>query len=593
MCGLSAIAGCDLAPLQAMIACQQHRGPDVSGSFADRAAGVALGHNRLSILDLSAAGRQPMRDAGGRYRLILNGEIYNYRELRAELRGDWDFRSRSDAEVLLAAWARWGEGCLERLLGMFAFVLWDARERTLYAVRDRFGVKPLYLHRRGDGGLLLASEIRALHAAGVPRQVDEAAWARYLARGVHDQGTATFWRGVERLAAGHRLRWRDGRCDVRRWYDLPSRVGPQLDPRPDREVEEEYRALLEESVALRFRSDVPVGINLSGGLDSSLLLALVQRVRGAQSDARVFTFTCGDERYDELPWVERMLARTRHPLTVCRLEPAAVPALAASVMAHQDEPFGGLPTLAYARLFERARRDGVIVLLDGQGMDEQLAGYDYYRTAPDGAAAPAVQGSRDPLLRPECLAAGFRALAEDPPPAAGGAFGDPLRDLQLRDLTLTKLPRALRFNDRVSMRASCELREPFLDHRLVELALRQPARRKIDRGQGKILARRIARTLMPGELIEAPKRPLQTPQREWLRGPLRGWATDLVESALQAYGGSWLEAGAVRRELDRFLAGEGDNSFYVWQWMSLGLCAGRRGEARPAAGVAAREGAGL
>jgi asparagine synthase (glutamine-hydrolysing) len=329
--------------------------------------------------------------------------------------------------------------------------------------------------------------------------------------------------------------------------------------------------LLTDSVKLRFRADVPVGINLSGGLDSSTLLGLVQRVQGADSTVKAFTFTTGDERYDELPWVRQMLAHTQHPVVVCELSANEVPALAASVQAHQDEPFGGLPTLAYAKIFERARQEGVIVLLDGQGMDEQWAGYDYYHRALSDTPQTAniVQGSKDSPVRPECLTPEFAALAE--PANYRQPFADALRNLQYRDICYTKIPHALRFNDRISMRASTELREPFLDHRLFELALRQPIERKINGATHKWLLRQLAAQLLPSGVVEAPKRPVQTPQREWLRGPLWPWAMEQIEAGLSRWGLDWLDTQAVRAALQDYQRGGGDNSFFVWQWISLGL----------------------
>jgi asparagine synthase (glutamine-hydrolysing) len=292
-------------------------------------------------------------------------------------------------------------------------------------------------------------------------------------------------------------------------------------------------------------------------------------LQGADSDVKVFSFTTGDANYDELPWVRRMLAQTRHPLFESRLTAEEVPDLAVAVQAHQDEPFGGLPTLAYAKLFELARREGVIVLLDGQGMDEQWAGYDYYRNALDGASPPLVQGSRDSAVRPSCLTPEFRDQAR--PFVPGTLFSDPLRNLQYRDAFQSKIPRALRFNDRISMRSSTELREPFLDHRLFELAFRQPQSRKIDGNRGKLLLRRIAANSLPTRITDAPKRPMQTPQREWLRGPLRHWSESMLEAALEEFSGSWLDGRAVRKEWSRFCNGEFDNSFFIWQWISLGL----------------------
>ncbi|MQA28696.1 MAG: asparagine synthase (glutamine-hydrolyzing) [Luteitalea sp.] len=574
MCGIAGLVGGRWRPeqLDAMVASQRHRGPDASAVHIDVERAVGLGHNRLSILDLSRAGLQPMASHDGRYWIAFNGEVYNYLELKAEL-DTYPYRSATDTEVILAAYERWGVACLHRFVGMFAFLIWDRHERRLIAARDRFGVKPLVYHRRNDGSLVLASEIRALHAAGVPAAPDATTWATYLTYGLSDHSERTFWDGISSLAPGCALTWHNGQTRTWQWYDLKEQIGVELDTRPIEVVREEYLGLLAESVRFRFRADVPVGVNLSGGLDSSTLLGLVQQVQGAGSNVTAFTFVTGDPRYDELPWVQQMLARTEHPSVVCRLRAGDVPDLAASVQLHQDEPFGGLPTLAYARLFERARDAGVTVLLDGQGMDEQWAGYDYYVQAMQGGPTPLVQGMREKPVRPHCLTPELARRAE--PFEAPTPFPDALRNAQFRDARYTKIPRALRFNDRVSMRSSIELREPFLDHRMFELALRQPADRKIAEGMHKCLLRQLTEQLLPEGLIEAPKRPVQTPQREWLAGELREWADSTIERGLTAYGGVWLDADAVRAEWRRYCLGGSDNSFYVWQWISVGLFASR------------------
>lgn len=580
MCGIAGIFGGGSSEflIEEMVGIQRHRGPDANGTYIDPAGMAALGHNRLSIIDLSEAGRNPMRSADGKRWIVFNGEIYNYLELRAEL-SEYPYRSQTDTEVVLAAYDRWGDACLDRFIGMFALLIWDEREQRLFAARDRFGVKPLNYHQRPDGTLVVASEIKALHAVGVPADPDETAWATYLSSGVYDHSERTFWKGVSSLPAGHSLTWRRGELSIRRWYDLAERVGAEEDQRPISTVKEEYLALLLESVRLRFRSDVPVGINLSGGLDSSTLLGLVHAVQGQESEAKAFTYITGDERYDELPWCRQMLAQTRHPSIVCRIQPEEIPALAESVQAFADEPFGGLPTLAYARVFERARAEGVIVLLDGQGMDEQWAGYDYYRAALSGQTAGVVQGTRQSPVRPECLQPEFRARAEAFAPPR--PFPDALRNLQYRDIFHTKIPRALRFNDRVSMRASTELREPFLDHRLFELALRQPVERKINGSTQKWLLREVAGELLPLGVVEAPKRPVQTPQREWLREDLRDWTEQQIETALSCWGQSWLDASAVRAAWRDYRAGDRDNSFFVWQWLNLGLICGLNSTRQP------------
>lgn len=573
MCGIAAVFGVGNPErrIAAMVDVQRHRGPDADGVTGSSSGRAWLGHNRLSIIDLSEAGRQPMTDPGGRYSVVFNGEIYNYLELRKELEGAYRFSTRSDTEVLLAAYCAWGDRCLDRLRGMFAFVVWDEVEQKGFAARDRFGVKPLY-HARlpGEpGSLAIASEIKALHAAGVPRSPDAGTWAAYLSAGLYDHSRRTFWEGVEALGAGCAMVWHDGATREWRWYNLQDRVRLQKVPATDAAAKEEYGAMLQESVRLRFRSDVPVAVNLSGGLDSSLLIGLIDAVQGAENDLVAFTFFTGDPEYDETPWVRAMLSGTHHPLVECRLRPEDVPKMAESVQYYQDEPFGGLPTLAYARVFEEARRAQIVVLLDGQGMDEQWAGYDYYDRRPGGAEPGLIQGTAGTPVREGCLVPEFRALAPEPPRPAPEA--DDVRRIQMRDLTATKLPRALRFNDRISMRSSTELREPFLDHHLVEFALAQPADRKIRAGVRKWLPRRIADGLLPHEVVLAPKRPLQTPQREWLRGPLREWARSSIDTMLSGPCGPWFKQEAVYAAWDDFARGQGDNSFFVWQWISAAL----------------------
>ena len=570
MCGIAAIAGesWTIAELDAMTRAQQHRGPDNRGLWMRSDGKVGLGHNRLSVIDLSAAANQPMTNLRQDLQIAFNGEIYNYQELRETL-SDYPYCSKTDTEVVLAAYEKWGEACLDRFVGMFAFVLWDERRQTLFAARDRFGVKPLYYSFDGQC-LRLASEIRALHASGVEPDPNDRTWATYLTYGMYDHGPRTFWRNIVSLPAGHQLVWRAGTLIERQWYDLAARVGPDCDDRPIAVVQEEYLELLRESMRFRFRSDVPVGINLSGGLDSSIALGLVDGV-GGKENTMVFSYVTGDPAYDELPWVEKMLNHSQHPLTVSPLNPRDVPALAASVQSHESEPFGGLPTLAYARLFEIARAAGVIVLLDGQGLDEQWAGYDYYETPAAGNTTGPVQGSKRAAVLPECLVAPFRQLAE--PLIPPKPFPDPLRNRQYLDVRHTKIPRALRFNDRVSARSSTELREPFMDHRLFEVAFRQPADRKIRGGVRKWLLRQIARQVVPASISEAPKRPVQTPQREWLLGPLQGWTLDCIGQALDYAGDTWLDRREVTNACERYLVAGIDNSFYLWQWISLGLMA--------------------
>jgi asparagine synthase (glutamine-hydrolysing) len=519
-----------------------------------------------------------MASHDGRRWVVLNGEIYNYLELRREL-PEYQFTTGTDTEVLLAAFDRWGSACLERLIGMFAFITYDTQTGEVFAARDRFGVKPLFYAKLPGGGLALASEIKALHRAGLPRSPDPATWANYLGGGMTDHTPRSFWADVWQVPpGGYLVSTADGGCRIGIWYDLGAVVstnGPDL--RDDSEVEEELDALLAESLRLRLRADVPVGICLSGGLDSSLLLSLV--ASAGRNDLSAFTFECGVPEYDETPWVRQALAGRAHPLHIVRLDPGDVPALAGEVLAFQDEPFGGVPTLGMACVHACAKTKGVTVLLDGNGLDEAWAGYDYYqRPTERGSWRLRVQGSSfdSSATREQCLEPSFRALIE--PPRNGREFSDPVTHLQYLDLRFLKIPRAMRFADRVSMMHSRELREPFLDYRLVELGLRQPLHRKIRNGAGKWLVRQLARRRLGDGLAVAPKRPVQTPQREWLRGPLAEWVSDHIEQALGGWGRDWLQPDRVRAEWQHYRDRGRDDSFLVWQWLMLGLMQARRQE---------------
>ncbi len=572
MCGIAGIFGhgWNESKLRAMVKTLQHRGPDAEGLFIDPSKMAGLGHRRLKIIDLTEAGNQPFSDKSGRYRLAYNGEIYNYLELRKELEDSYSFQSSTDSEVVLAAYIKWGSACLDKFLGMFAFLIWDTKTKKLFAARDRFGVKPFYYSIGQNGQLLIASEIKALYAAGTIREPNEATWSSYLTYGVYDHSEQTFCKNIKKLSPGSILTWQDGTTKKKSWYDLYDRVGDTIDNREFIEVKTEYTSLLKESVRLRFRSDVPVGVSLSGGLDSSVLLSIIRDLHGDDADIKVFSFITGDSYYDELPWVKKMLGSCNYPLIPCLLRADDIPTIADVVSRNQDEPFGGFPTLAYANLFKIARENGVIVLLDGQGMDEQLGGYDYYRannTTP--MQIGPVQGAKSSATLPQCLNSDFRGIAA--PLSNLTKFQDRLRNLQYRDICYTKIPRALRFNDRASMMFSCELREPFLCHRLVERGFQQPENRKIVNGQGKWLLREIAKEIMPIDVSEAPKRPVQTPQREWLQHDLAFWAEDCVERALHGWGQAWFDKNEVRAQWQEFKKNGRDNSFPFWQWINLGL----------------------
>jgi asparagine synthase (glutamine-hydrolysing) len=620
MCGIAGIIGTYKEDeLDAMLFSQQHRGPDATGKYFDSGF-AALGHNRLAIIDLSPHSNQPFLDTSGRYIIVFNGEIYNYIELKADLQNQYDFKTESDTEVLLAAFIIYGKDCLHKCNGMFAFAIWDNQEKILFAARDRFGVKPFYYSVIGQT-LYFSSEIKALHAAGIPKDPNEKVWASYFAYGSYGMPDETFWEGIKQLPGGHFLEvqtdcqsepvedlpcltaFRQAQCDkkptecqtelslpresrgveelfntqcltIHKWYHFEEEVAKQPKDLTFEQAKEQYIALLKDSIHLRFRADVPVGFNISGGLDSSVLLALVnlqenEKSKNLQSaicnlqSINAYTFYTHNPNYDELPWVEAMIAHTQNPLTKVLLQADEVPDFAPKMAWQQDEPYGGIPTLAYAKIFEQARKDGVLVLLDGQGMDEQWAGYDYY-TQENEATIQGVQGSP---FKTNMLSDSFLAKAEKPVYLT--PFADEVLNKQFRDLFYTKIPRALRFNDRISMAFSTELREPFLDYRLVELAFSLPLDFKIRNGQTKYMLREIASEYLADDLVFAPKRALQTPQREWLAKDLKEWVQQCFEYIDNSNYSGWFSKGALEKELNLYFEGSQQSSFHIWQVIDL------------------------
>jgi asparagine synthase (glutamine-hydrolysing) len=583
MCGIVGIIGSyNVSQLDGMLISQSHRGPDATGKYFDENY-AALGHNRLSIIDLSEQSNQPFLDPSGRYALVFNGEIYNYIELKAELLGQYDFKTESDTEVLLAAFIIYGKKCLEKFNGMFAFAIWDKQEKKLFAARDRFGVKPFYYSFKNET-LYFSSEIKALHAAGMKKVPNKKVWASYFAYGSYGMPDQTFWEGIAQLSGGHFLEYQNQHLEIRKWYCFEEEVAKQPQNRTYNQAKEQYVGLLKDSIRLRFRADVSVGFNISGGLDSSVLLALVNlqekdnintngniidknqksKIVNLQSTINSYTFYTNNPDYDELLWVEAMISKTKNPLTKVLLQAYEVPDLAQKIAGHQDEPYGGIPTLAYAKIFEQARKDGVLVLLDGQGMDEQWAGYDYYTQNNEAT----IQGVQDSPFKTNVLSHSFLAKAEKtvyPKP-----FKEEVLNKQYRDLFYTKIPRALRFNDRISMAFSTELREPFLDYRLVEFAFSLPMDFKIRNGQTKYLLREIASEYLADDLVFAPKRPLQTPQREWLADDLKEWVSQCFMELEKSSFSNWFNKESLEKELNSYFDGNIQSSFHIWQ--IIGLC---------------------
>ena len=558
MCGIAGIVGskANQKTITRMLEVQKHRGPDFTGDWIVENT-VAFGHNRLSIIDLSDAGNQPFLSDCGNYVLLFNGEIYNYLELRKILQSKYTFTTQSDTEVLLNAYREWGEKCVAQCNGMFAFAIWNLKEQTLFAARDRFGVKPFYYHF-DQNNFYFASEINTLFAAGIAKIPNDKVWLNFFCEGSYGLPNETFWCNIHQLEPGHFLTLKDNHLQIKKWYYFEDSIA-QLQHQFEQNEEEYITHLLLKAINLRFRADVPIGFNLSGGLDSSTLLALIDQQDIDKSSIEAFTFVTQDERYDELSWVKAMLEKRPYHLNICSLSAREIPDLSLKMSQHQAEPYGGIPTIAYAKVFKTASEKGIKVLLDGQGSDEAWAGYDYYISNSNSIVQGVTQSPfRTGVLEPDFVKDYTKTNYPKP-------FEEQLLNLQYRDLFYTKIPRALRFNDRVSMLYGTELREPFLDYELVEYVFSRPADFKIKNGAQKWMLRQIAEKFLHKDLVLAPKRPLQTPQREWLSEDLKAWVTAEVA---ELKNNSWFDKKQLQTALDNFFKGDNQSSFHIWQWIN-------------------------
>jgi asparagine synthase (glutamine-hydrolysing) len=629
MCGL--YASIAFAPERARIDRVAHRGPDGSGwrEFASAAGPVALGHRRLAIIDLSEAGLQPMADASGRYHLVFNGEIYNYLELRDELRAKGHpFSSETDSEVLLAAYREWGEGCLHRFLGMFAFLIWDERDQILFAARDRFGIKPLYV-AVNQRGIALASEIKQLLGLpGLSGRLNLARVRDFLAAGVSDHTEETLFEGVVQLQPGCCVaiaagRAWTGRIEPKRWYAIPPHGTLRLS---EAEAAEQFRSLLADSVRLHLRSDVPVGSCLSGGLDSSSIVCLMGRMLDAEGrGARVNTVSaCYDEKaVDETPFMEAVVAHAGATSHRVFPRPEDVFARASDLTWHQDEPFGSTSIFAQWCVFEEARRAGIKVMLDGQGADEALAGYHWtyawhlltllrqsrltalastvsQRVGAHGCGvvdqltrlaavalpprlAQALKAGRNGAGRRWLRSEAFGTLAPDHGALelASAINGLPqVIDVATLCVVLTfsaNLQMLLHWEDRNSMAHSIEARVPFLDHRLVEFALALGNEHKLVGADTKrVLRRAMTDVLPPAILARRDKLGFATPEEAWFRGPLKPLILDGVEATLARFPGL-LDARATRALVSAMLEGQRPVDFTAWRIVSMGIWGERFG----------------
>ena len=543
-----------------------HRGPDAEGVFID--ANVGLGHRRLSIVDV-AHGAQPMFNGDRSCAIVYNGEVYDHADSRDELAAKGHvFENRSDTETILHLYEEYGRDCVEHLRGMFAFAIWDKRKRELFIARDRFGVKPLYYVHDADGSLFFASEIKALLAAGaVSPEINFNALPDQLAN--HGtSGDETLFAGVKRLLPGHTLTWKDGRIDIREFWDLS--FEPKHEARTDAEYIEEWRDIFRQSVELRLMADVPLGMFLSGGIDSSAIAAVMSTM--VSDPIKTFSVGFREREANELEYarlVAKRFGTDHHEITIT---PEQFFEALPELVWHEDEPIGFVASVPLYFVSKLAA-DHVKVVLTGEGSDETLAGYGRYQKALTLLSYGEKYESMTPAFLRDAVRSGVATLpsafnrklnrtflsresdieslffdnfAVFPRAMQADMFSRGTRE-KINDLnpytrqnswldnsdaddvldkllyadTKTYLHELLMKQDQMSMAASIESRVPFLDHKLVEFTARMPREMKLRGGTTKWILREAMKGILPAEILDRPKMGFPVPVGAWFRGPFK------------------------------------------------------------------------
>ena len=608
MCAIAGIYNLDGKPveeklLQRMAEVMKHRGPDDEGHYLNRNIGFA--HRRLSIIDLSSVGHQPMSNEEKTIWIIHNGEVYNYLEIREDLsKKGYRFRSNTDTEVILYSYQEYGVKCLQRFNGMWAFAIWDERERKLFCARDRFGIKPFYYFFDGKK-FVFASEIKGiLEDKNIPKEPNEQIIYNYLAAGYLDHTEETFFSGIKQLPSAHYLIIKDNNLEIRKYWELNKNIGRDSYKKTE-EYAGRFRELFIDSVRLRLRADVPVGTCLSGGLDSSSIICVANNLL-QQSFSAVYE----EEKYDERKFIDEVVEKTNiqshytFPKGEDLLEDLD------KLIWHQEEPFCSTSIYAQWQVFKVARENNVKVMLDGQGGDETLAGYHSYYLyyladllksfRPISFLQTLISHCRNHSLSflpalaqaigftfPDSVklkvkkitrkeTAGLNWLNEDftqryQYPSLPIKYKTHLENILYQALVYNGLPSLLHYEDRNSMAFSIEARVPFLDYRLVEFLFSLPISQKIHYGTTKVVLRNSMEGILPEKIRNRrDKIGFATPEENWFRTSLKKPIEEIIHSkSFQKR--PYFNVEFIKKAFATHCKDKKNISQTIWRWVNLEL----------------------
>lgn len=597
MCGISGIfnfnnkAVCELE-IKVMMEKMKHRGPDDEGLFIRNNFG--LGFVRLSILDLSIAGHQPMYSQDKKLVIVFNGEIFNYKEIREELKHQYNFKTETDTEVILAAYQEWGEDCLDKFNGMFAIVIYDLEKGEIFGARDRYGIKPFYYYQ-DETRIVFASEINSIIPLLKHKEPNNKLIYDYLLFNRTDHTNNTFFKGIKKLQHGHKFRIHGNNFVVEKWYDLERRINTKkyLSPK-------EYRKLFQDSLKLRLRADVPFGVTLSGGIDSSSVVSSLTQDFGL-NDLSTFSAVFGkDDSSDESEFINEFkgIVQNMHYIS-----PTANDFFSEfeNLIAIHNEPMPDTSPYAQYKVMEMASKF-VKVTLDGQGADEQLAGYHYFfgsyylelikqlkfgRFISENLAYLKKHKKAEALkfLIYYMLPLGLQSSVQSKRyPSVKKQFikkykHDAINKMLYKPKSLNesllqhfeyKLEHLLRYEDLNSMHFSIESRVPFLDYRLVEATLASPSNQKINSGETKHLLREAVKDILPKKIVDRKdKKGFTNPRDKWFKSEkFRVFILDLINSESFKSRG-YFDSEIANAQYIKHLEGRVDISKEIWKWINL------------------------
>lgn len=598
MCGIAGIVNLseekvDPSDIEAMLSKIKHRGPDDEGLFIRD--NIGLGHVRLSIIDLSSAGHQPMYSTDERYLIIFNGEIYNYLELRAELADKYLFKSKTDTEVLLASYITWGEKCLSKFNGDFSFVIYDTYEKSIFGSRDRFGIKPFYYHIDRDK-FVFASEIKAILPLLSEVQPNNKSIFEYLSFNRCDQSNETFFSSIFKLPHGHCFTIKDGKFKIKRWYHLAEQIQY---PKPI--GTEEYREELQKSIKLRLRSDVPIGVCLSGGIDSSSLTSLLYfdfNIKELKTFSAVFA---KGHWADESAYIDAYNGILNHMHFVTPNGESFYNEFHEFIVS-QCEPMPSVSPYAQYKVMQLAKGN-VVVTLDGQGADEMLGGYTYFYGS---YFKELLRNFKLITLVKETIAYNRKNLSKEgftffmyyllplglKKYAGRKKYGSLKPDFYMehqKSSTISedlynpstlhdsflqhfeyKLEHLLKWDDLNSMSFSIESRVPFLDHNLVETTLSLPTNLLIKDGVSKYILREAVKDILPPQIYgRFDKKGFETPSDEWFRvNPFKDYIIELLNSSSFQNRG-YFDVQDCKQKYQKHLERKANLSNEIWKWINL------------------------